>query len=87
MTTAVSIPAETIIARTKEFLFRFIRRKDLGNDQDFFALGMVNSLFAMQLVMFVEKEFRIKVENEDLDLANFRTVDAITAFVHKKLQG
>ena len=31
----------------------------------------------MQLVAFVEKEFGITVADEDLDLDNFRTVDAI----------
>lgn len=70
--------------RVKEFLSRFFRQHDLGPDEDIFALGFVNSLLAMQLVAFVEKEFRIAIEDEDLDLANFRTLRAIGALVERK---
>ena len=66
------------------FLEQFID-VDVADDEDLFASGLVNSLFAMQLVLFVEKEFSIKVENEDLDLANFRSVNAITGFIQHKL--
>jgi acyl carrier protein len=57
----------------------------VADDEDLFASGLVNSLFAMQLVLFVEKEFSIKVDNEDLDLDNFRSVSAITGFIQRKL--
>jgi acyl carrier protein len=75
---------QDIKTRTKNFLFRFVRKRNLADSDDFFASGMVNSLFAMQLVLFVEKEFGIKVQSEDLDLKNFRTVEAISGFVEKK---
>jgi acyl carrier protein len=47
-------------------------------------MGFVNSLFAMQLVLFVEKEFDVRVENDDLDLENFRSANAIVRFVERK---
>lgn len=71
-------------AKLREFLGRFLRNYDLAEDDDFFALGFVNSLLAMQLVAFVEKDFRITVEDEDLDLDNFRTINAIAALVERK---
>jgi methoxymalonate biosynthesis acyl carrier protein len=71
-------------ARIREFLARFHRNLDLRDDVDIFALGFVNSLMAMQLVMFVEKEFAIPIENEDLDLDNFRSVNAIADLVERK---
>ncbi|ASS74696.1 D-alanyl carrier protein [Tumebacillus algifaecis] len=75
---------ETNKAKIREFLSRHFRNDDLKDDDDIFALGFVNSLFAMQLVMFVEGEFKIRVENEDLDLDNFRSVDAIATLIAKK---
>lgn len=75
---------ETNKAKIREFLSRHFKSQELKDDDDIFALGFVNSLFAMQMVMFVEGEFGIRVENEDLDLDNFRTVDAIAALVEKK---
>ena len=66
------------------FLHRYIRREHLGPDDDIFAEGYVNSLFAAQLVTFVEKTFGIRIDDEDLDVENFRTLNAIDKFVQRK---
>ena len=65
-------------------LSTYLRNHDPGDDQDIFALGLVNSLFAMQLVSYVEKEFGITVEEEDLEIENFSTINAIAALVERK---
>lgn len=52
---------------------------------DIFERGIVNSLFAMQLVTFIELKFGIQVENEDLEITNFNTIENITGFIHRKL--
>lgn len=70
--------------RIKAFLSRFFKQHDLQPDEDIFALGFVNSLLAMQLVNFVEKEFGITIEDEDLDLANFRSLDSMDALIARK---
>jgi methoxymalonate biosynthesis acyl carrier protein len=70
--------------KIKEFLSRFFKNHDLQPNEDIFALGFVNSLLAMQLVAFVEKEFGVTVGDEDLDLDNFRTIDAIANLVARK---
>lgn len=70
--------------RVKAFLSRFFRQHDLQPNEDIFALGFVNSLLAMQLVNFVEKEFGVTIEDQDLDLDNFRTLEAIDALVERK---
>ncbi|KAA2266547.1 acyl carrier protein [Solihabitans fulvus] len=54
-------------------------------DDDYFALGLVNSLFALELVTHVERTFGLTVEVEDLDLDNFRTMNRIARFVRHKL--
>ncbi|HVG09968.1 MAG: hypothetical protein QOH06_4902 [Acidobacteriota bacterium] len=70
--------------KIKEFLSRFFKNQDLQPEEDIFALGFVNSLLAMQLVAFVEKEFGIRVGDEDLDLDNFRSIQAISNLVARK---
>ena len=75
---------ETNKAKIKVFISSAIPNYDLQVDDDIFALGFVNSLFAMQLVMFVEKEFSFTVEDEDLDLENFKSVNAIAQLVERK---
>jgi acyl carrier protein len=58
---------------------------DLQDDDDIFEAGLVNSLFAMQLVLFVEQEFAIQVSNEDLERDNFRTVNTIAGLVERNV--
>lgn len=70
--------------KIKEFLARFFRNHELKDDEDIFALGFVNSLLAMQLVNFVEKEFGVEIDDDDLDLDNFRTINNIDALVANK---
>ncbi|MVO98618.1 acyl carrier protein [Paenibacillus lutrae] len=71
-------------AKIKMFLSRFFKSRELQDEDDIFALGFVNSLFAMQLVMFLEKEFNIVMEPGDLDIDHFRTIKAIVNFVDSK---
>lgn len=68
----------------RAFLGRFFHNVDLTDDQNFFELGFVNSLFAMQLVMFVESEFDLQIEDDELDIAHFRSLNAIAALVEQK---
>ena len=70
--------------KIKQFLSRFFKSHDLQPDEDIFSLGFVNSLLAMQLVAFVDQEFGVAVGDEDLDLDNFRTVNAIARLVERK---
>ena len=71
----------------REFLGRHLRMQAVRDEDDIFATGLVSSLFAMQLVTFVEKQFRITVEPAELKLDNFRSVVAIAAFVERVRAG
>ncbi|WP_210589288.1 acyl carrier protein [Streptomyces sp. GESEQ-35] len=70
--------------RIAGYLSRFFPVQDLGDD-DIFELGFVSSVFAMQLVSFVEHEFGITVEEDDLELEYFRSIGALDALVTRKL--
>jgi acyl carrier protein len=69
----------------KNFLGEHISIDELNMDDDIFKSGYVNSLFAMQLVKFVESRFSVKISNEDLEITNFNTANNLTNFVVKKL--
>jgi methoxymalonate biosynthesis acyl carrier protein len=55
----------------------------IAPDDDIFALGFVNSLFAMELVMFLENTFVFAVPNEELNLDNFRSVTSMAGLVQR----
>lgn len=75
---------DSIKESTRNFLSKYFKNYDLKDDEDIFSLGFVNSLFAMQLVMFIEKDFNVTVDNEDLDLKNFKTINSIADLVERK---
>lgn len=50
---------------------------EFADDDNMFALGLINSLMAMQMVMFLEKEFEVKFKNDELNIANFQSVASI----------
>ncbi|NJM18321.1 MAG: acyl carrier protein [Richelia sp. RM1_1_1] len=73
-----------IQAKIKTFLNKFFGNHDLQPDEDIFANGLVNSMFAMQLVLFVEQEFEITIGNEDLEFEHFRTINSIANLIERK---
>lgn len=77
---------ENIKEEVKKFMGKVFKNKEIADDEDIFAKGFVNSLFAMQLVMFIEKEFSIIIENDDLDLKNFSSINAIAELIKSKME-
>ena len=71
-------------ARIRHYFNKTIAEQ-IGDEDDIFELGVVDSLYAIQLVQFVENEFSITAEREDLDINNFRSIAALTNFVLNKL--
>lgn len=70
--------------KIKAFMAHFFRDASLQEDDNIFERGYINSLFAMQLVLFLEQEFQIVIENEDLDMHNFETINAIALLIEQK---
>jgi len=56
----------------------------LKNEDKIFELGFLDSMFALQLVGFIEEKFGVDVNEEDLDIENFSSVNNIAAFIQLK---
>lgn len=55
-----------------------------SDDDNIFEMGFVNSLFAMKLLNYVEEKYSITVEDDEMELANFSTVNKIFGLVQRK---
>jgi len=77
---------DNIKVTIKNFFSKFIGDVVLEDDDDYFEMGIVNSLFAMQLVLFVEKAFGIQLAGDDLDIKNMNTINSVVDLVSKKLE-
>lgn len=71
--------------RIRGFIADRFPQASIADDENIFSLGFINSLFAMELVMFIEKTFGTTIPNEQLRIDNFRTVRAMTALVESQL--
>lgn len=67
-----------------EFLGKYFDVSKVNKDDNIFELGFVNSLFAMQMVSFLENEFDFEISNDELNLDNFRSINSILAFIDSK---
>lgn len=70
--------------KIRGFLGKHFRKHQVQDHENIFALGYVNSLFAMQLVMYLEKEFGLHLENQDLNIENLQSIDAMIALLERK---
>jgi acyl carrier protein len=76
-----------IKATIRSFILSSIAVADLDDDANLFESGIVNSLFAVQLMTFIEKTFAIEVGMDDLDIENFKSLNATTGFVLRQNGG
>ncbi|MEW2113872.1 phosphopantetheine-binding protein [Streptomyces sp. NPDC005474] len=69
--------------QVREFISGRFPQITFDDDQDIFEMGFVNSLFAMELVMFVERAFDVRVPKAELRRENFRSVTTITDVIER----
>lgn len=47
--------------------------------------GLIDSLSIFKLILFMEEQFAIKIQPEDITVENFETINALTALLKSKL--
>ncbi|MBQ8208394.1 MAG: acyl carrier protein [Clostridia bacterium] len=55
----------------------------IDENTDLFKEGHVNSLFALEMVVFLEKTFSLKIPRKEMNKANFTSVGAMAALVER----
>jgi len=59
---------------------------ELPGDASFIEMGIIDSTGILQLVEFVEREFGIRVDDEDLVPENLDSINQLAAFIGRKKQ-
>ena len=74
---------------TRERIFQFFADKKkadgLTYDTELLKSRHINSLFALEIVLFVEREFGIKLSKKEISMDNFHSINAIAALVDSHL--
>jgi acyl carrier protein len=63
------------------------RSKPIRPDENLFSTGVLDSIAVMQLVVFIEERFGVKVPDEDVALENFQSVSAIASYLERRRDG
>jgi len=74
--------------KIKEFIienFLFGNDEGLKNDTSFLEEGIIDSTGILELVNYLEEEFEISVDDEELIPENLDSIDNVTAYLKKKL--
>lgn len=78
---------QTAEERIRDFIFKtfpLARKKGIQNSEKWLESGLLDSLGILDLVHFLEAEFRIQVSDDELLPENFQSLDAVAAFVTRK---
>jgi acyl carrier protein len=73
-------PAELIYVFVKQ-RFPLATSKGLTSESSLLESGIVDSLGVLDLVGFIEEQFGIEVQDDDLVPEHFDSIDALTRFV------
>jgi acyl carrier protein len=67
--------------------FMFGQAEGLGNDESLLQKGVIDSTGVLELVNYLQENFDITVEDDEVVPANLETINGIVAYVGKKLNG
>ncbi|OCG20184.1 MULTISPECIES: colibactin biosynthesis aminomalonyl-acyl carrier protein ClbE [unclassified Gilliamella] len=71
-------------AAVRQFLARSLRGHTLDDDDDIFSLGLVHSLFTVQIILFIEKTFHVELEVSELKIEQIASVNKIVGLVQQE---
>lgn len=79
----MTMPSEATVEKELLDFLQTRTKTAWQQDTDLFASGGLSSLFAMELVVYLEKTYRVSIRGADLRLDNFRTVTGMAALVRR----
>lgn len=74
-----------IKGEVKQFLVNSFRIKDIGYSDNLLDTGAMHSLFFIQLLVFIEKKYKIDLDVGEFNPAQLTSIDAIAHFISNKL--
>ena len=80
----------TIAVRIRDYIrenFLYGSKDQISDEGSLLDAGIIDSTGAMELVSFLESEFGVQIDDQDLVPENLDSIAAMTAFVTRKTGG
>jgi acyl carrier protein len=58
--------------------------ESIAPDEDLLSKGIIDSLGILKLTDFMEKEFKIKISDDDMEPENFKNLNSLKGFIESK---
>jgi acyl carrier protein len=65
--------------------FPLARRRNVQDADNLLETGVIDSLGVLEIVNFLNEQFALSVEDDDLTPENFQSIHSIADFVEKRL--
>ena len=75
--------AETV-SRFIKSNFLFDEKAELNDQKSLLGSGIIDSTGVLELIAFLEQQFKVKFEDSELVVENFDTVEKIEKFIVRK---
>jgi acyl carrier protein len=72
--------------RLRQFIVETFFVDDFNDDESFLRSGIIDSTGMMELVLFIEQEFKVKIRDSELLPQNLDSLRRACAFVDRKVQ-
>ncbi|MCD7948224.1 MAG: acyl carrier protein [Oscillospiraceae bacterium] len=69
--------------KIRNFFIEKHKADGLEDDTDLFKGGIVDSLFAFEIVVYLEETFGVRIPDKEITEDNFRTIHAIAAMIRR----
>ncbi|MGC2110635.1 MAG: acyl carrier protein [Candidatus Korobacteraceae bacterium] len=76
-------------SRIRKFIlqtFPLARRRNITDSADLLESGIIDSLGVLDLVTFLQQEFAVSVDDDDLTPDNFKSIECMAQFVERMLE-
>jgi acyl carrier protein len=77
------------VSRIRQFVlqkFPLAKRRKVTDQDDLLESGIIDSLGVLELVTFIQQEFSVTVDDEDLTPENFQNIECMARFVERNLE-
>lgn len=61
--------------------FPLARRRSVSDDDNLLETGVIDSLGVLEIVTFLQEEFSLEVQDDDLTPENFQSISSVARFV------
>lgn len=70
--------------KVAKYIHTLTNQDNIGGDLNLFESGLISSLDVLDLITFVEEEFKFNISEDDIGVENFGTINCLVAFIEKQ---